>query len=927
MSAPLDRIVSALEARDCRPRKSGDGVTSRCPAHEDKRASLSASEGKDGRALVKCFTGCETADIVKALGLEMTDLFPPRDEKPKRNGSRGPAPWERPIRATFPYRDAEGNLLFEQVRFEDATDDAGKCAPRYRDASGRWSWKSLTKHLNGTPIPLYRLPELREAVAAGRPVFLPEGEKDVETLRSLGLDATTNYGGADGWKASLAEELVGADVLVLPDNDPPGEKHAEAVVRSLRGKAKTVRVLRLPGLPPKGDVSDWVAAGGTREDLEAMAADLLADPVMPEVDDAEDEGADGDTGRDPSCAAQLIAEARKALLFHDERGDGYAAFTDSSVRRVMKVRGSDFSGELSRRFARSHGYRKAANGEALAAARNVVEALARHEGEEHRLNTRFAMHEGAAWIDMADARWRAIRVHASGWEVVETPPLLFRRFPHMRPLPEPVRGGDLAQLFEPFAMGEAERALLTAYVVTATLAGIPRPVLIVHGPQGAGKSTLLKMYLATVDPTGIDDLDLGGEPREIAQLLDQHAVAFFDNVVKVGDAAARLLCKASTGGGFEKRKLYTDEESVILTFKRAVAVSAINVPTHAPDLLDRTLLIGLDRIAPERRQREADLWRDFEDARPAILGGLLDALSAAMRVYPTLDLPELPRMADFAAWGAAVSEALCLTVGDRTGADAFLAAYTENVGRQTEEVLESDPVARAVRDFAIERGTWTGTASELLAALKAKHEDEMKAKDGGWPRRADGLSRRLAVLHSTLADAGVSLRRNGRTRAARTLTLTAAAAETRDDASHASPRHETAPAAVRTGDASGDADSGRVTPGVTPGPRDASGDASVTGRVTLGVTPNPLETKAGDADDARDASLLPFTAADDFTYDGDGLPRAPWRPGTCPTVEDEEAPVPGAVVRCGRPLAPGAATCREHAGTFQPAVGTAEVRA
>jgi len=863
MSAASDRVVAALEARECRPRKSGEGYTARCPAHEDSRASLSVSEGKDGKALLKCFTGCEAAAIAAALGLEMADLFPEREAKAKRNGSRGPAPWERPIRATFPYRDAEGALLFEQVRFADATDDAGKCAPRHRDESGRWSWSSLTKHLNGTPIPLYRLPELREAVAAGRRVYLPEGEKDVETLLSLGLAATTNYGGADGWKAALADELAGVDVVVLPDNDPPGEKHAEAAVRSLRGKARNVRVLRLPGLPPKGDVSDWAEAGGTREDLEAMADALLADPVMPEIDNGEDEGADGDSGRDPSCAAQLIAEGRKALLFHDERGDGFAAFLDNKVRRVMKVRGSDFAGELARRFAQAHGYRKAANGEAIAAARNVLEALARHDGEEHRMNTRFARRDGAVWVDMADARWRAIRVTAEGWEIVETPPLLFRRYPHMGALPEPVRGGDLAALFEPFAMGEAERVLLTAYAVTVPLADIPRPVLIVHGPQGAGKSTLLKRELAVLDPTGIDDLDLGGEPRELAQLLDQHGISFFDNVVKVPDAAARLLCKASTGGGFEKRKLYTDEESVILTFKRAVLISAVNVPTHAPDLLDRCLLVGLDRIPPERRKREEEMGRAFEAARPAILGGLLDALSGAMRVYPDLVLPELPRMADFAAWGAAVAEALGLTatVNGRPlrGAEAFLAAYRENVGRQTEEVLESDPVARAVRDFVTERGSWSGTASELLEALKGKNEEEMKAKDGGWPRRADGLSRRLEVLHSTLADAGVTLRRSreGKNR---------------------------------------------------------------TRKITL-------ERASEKRADAADANPLLLTPPADFTFDPDGVPRLPWRPGTCPVVEDEEAPEPGALVRCGRPLAPGSSRCREHAsGAFRPAVAVAEAR-
>ena len=510
--------------------------------------------------------------------------------------------------------------------------------------------------------------------------------------------------------------------------------------------------------------------------LDAASSWLHLSAEAPHRGAAGDGGEEGDTDdekpREPSCAAQLIEIGRAAELSHDERGDGYATFAEGAVRRSMKVRSSDFGSELCRRYAEAHGFKKAANGEAVASARNVIEALARHKGVEHRLSTRFARHEGAVWIDMADAKWRAIRVTPGRWEIVETPPLLFRRYPHMRPLPEPVRGGSLAQLFAPFALGEAEKILLTAYVVTIPLGDIPRPLLLPHGPQGSGKTTLLKRILATIDPTGIDDLDLGGEPRELAQLLDQHAVAFFDNVVRIGEASARLLCKAATGGGFEKRRLFTDEESIILTFKRAVMISAINVPTNAPDLLDRSLLLPLDRIPPEKRCLESDLNRDFDAQRPTILGALLDALAGAMAVYPTLKHRELPRMADFAAWGAAVAEALGLRLEKAEfpdgfqgshetalrGAEAFLHAYRENVGRQTDEVLEADPVARAVRDLVQDRD-WDGTASDLFTAMKKKYPDEMGQKDSGWPKRSNDLSRRLGILTSTLADVGIIVRK------------------------------------------------------------------------------------------------------------------------------------------------------------------------
>jgi hypothetical protein len=621
-----------------------------------------------------------------------------------------------------------------------------------------------------------------------------------------------------------------------------GNRHESA-----KGTAAHARKLGLPDDAVRAIVLEFAKPAGLPEleiaeilrwTLSNVAPDPTEKAPCEEVDEADEED---ENERKPSCAAELIEIGRNALLFHDERGDGYAAFTSGSVRRLMKIRGAAFTSELCRLFSERHKFKRAANGEAVAAARHVLEALATFKGEEHRLYTRFARHEGAIYIDMADAAWRAIRITPGRWEIVDTPPLLFRRFPHMRPLPEPVRGGDLSQLFEPFALGDAEKILLTSYVVTIPLGDIPRPLLLPHGPQGSGKTTLLKRIGATIDPTGIDDLDLGGEPRELAQLLDQHAVAFFDNVVKIGDTATRLLCKAATGGGFEKRRLFTDEESVILTFKRVVMISAINVPTTAPDLLDRCLLLPLDRISPEKRLREADLTGEFEAQLPAILGGLLDALAGAMAIYPTLRPKDLPRMADFATWGAAVTEALGLTLkvekGETLrGAKAFLHAYNENVSRQTEEVLEADPVARAVRDFAHEEKTWRGTASELFADLKAKHEDEMKGKDSGWPQRSDGLARRLRVLASTLAEEGVAVRwtREGKSRT-RIISLTVKTADGASAPSAASAEAQLSPPGA---DSSGLPRGDGVLQGVRPDPA----ARAVGGRADATDTSSPLST-------------------------------------------------------------------------------------
>lgn len=261
--SPLGLVHRALLVQGLAPRQTGDRISARCPTHEDRRPSLSVAEGDDGRALLRCHAGCSFETVMAGLGLEMADAFAPGPPStPGRRGKCLPFPADRPIRVRYPYHDEHGKLLFEVVRFADDVAGAEKCRPYLPGTSNPWG------RLNGIRRPLYRFPELLSAIKAGRTIFLPEGEGDVESLRRIGLDATTNPGGANGWKQEYAEFFHGADVVKLSDNDPAGSQHTETVVRSLLSVARRVRVVEFPELPKKGDVSDWLTAGHTREDLE-----------------------------------------------------------------------------------------------------------------------------------------------------------------------------------------------------------------------------------------------------------------------------------------------------------------------------------------------------------------------------------------------------------------------------------------------------------------------------------------------------------------------------------------------------------------------------------------------------------------------------------------------------------------------------------
>ena len=188
-----------------------------------------------------------------------------RDHPPQRK-------WK--IAEAYDYRDAEGNLLFQVVRF-----DPKDFRQRRPDGRGEYTWS-----LDGIERVLYRLPELLAAYPS-ETVFVPEGEKDTIRLTDLGLAATTNPEGAGKWRDEYTATLKGRHVTILPDNDEEGNKHAEKVARSLYDVAASVKVVALPGLPEKGDVSDWLDAGNTVQQLLGIVDETPEwDPHSPAAD-------------------------------------------------------------------------------------------------------------------------------------------------------------------------------------------------------------------------------------------------------------------------------------------------------------------------------------------------------------------------------------------------------------------------------------------------------------------------------------------------------------------------------------------------------------------------------------------------------------------------------------------------------------------
>jgi len=264
-------MITAEEiATELDGKRSGNGWKSRCPAHDDSNPSLSISEGDDKRPLVYCHGGCPQDTVIDALRrMGLWDNTSVRkvanggtilDFNPRQPFAKREFDWHKPTKI-YEYLDAKGGYLYSVLR-NDFINNGGERDKDFRQGirQGDGSW---IKSLGTTPRVLYRLPELLQY--PGATVFPCEGEKDADRVASLGLCATTVASG--NWRGVDVSSLAGCDCIIPEDNDEAGRKKALATAKALSGTAKSIRILRLPGLPEKGDVSDWLDAGHCADQL------------------------------------------------------------------------------------------------------------------------------------------------------------------------------------------------------------------------------------------------------------------------------------------------------------------------------------------------------------------------------------------------------------------------------------------------------------------------------------------------------------------------------------------------------------------------------------------------------------------------------------------------------------------------------------
>jgi hypothetical protein len=456
-------------------------------------------------------------------------------------------------------------------------------------------------------------------------------------------------------------------------------------------------------------------------------------------------GGDGD-GSQATELADLAAS--RCELWHDGDGNGFASLERDGHREHWRVDSTGFRDWLSWLAHSEMG--TAPSAETVKSACNALAGQAKFDGDEHEPRRRVGKDSSGYWLDVGDDQWRAILITATGWRIMNDPPVRFIRTKATRALPEPVSGGSVDVLWNLVNVPKQERLLVLTWILECFRPDTPYALLELTGEQGAAKSTAQRTFRRFVDP---NQVELRGKPKTVEDIYvsasNSHLLSY-ENLSGLSNDQSDALCTCCTGGGYAARQLYTNGEESTLTAHCPVALNGISPVVLRPDLLDRAVSITLPEITVRRTDDE--ISTATEAAAPGIMGALLTLFSEALAILPSVNIPpeQRPRMADFATLGEAIARVQGYTEGH------FLALYTDHRRTAIGRTIDASPVAAAMVAYVDRGNRYVGTVKGLLEILTEHKPDH--ERDEYWPRSPKGLADAMRRYAPALRQMGIIAR-------------------------------------------------------------------------------------------------------------------------------------------------------------------------
>ncbi len=464
------------------------------------------------------------------------------------------------------------------------------------------------------------------------------------------------------------------------------------------------------------------------------------------------EPSDADEKERISQASLLVKFVQeRAELFHDENKDVYAR--DADTGEVRRIDGRQFRDWLQAAFFEST--EKSARDQSVREAISTLSGIGRFKGECLPVCVRVGLHEGAYFLDLAEpGQSRAVKIEPGQWQIVDNPPIMFTRPESMRPLPVPVRGGDLSKLWELVNIPADARLLVMAWLADCLRPETPFPVLELIGEQGSAKSTTQTVLRRMIDPNACD---LRAAPKSAEDVFVGAGVNWlvsYENVSHLPAPMQDALCVLATGGGFAKRKLYSDADESVIQVKRPILINGISAAITAQDLIDRSVSIETPIIAT--RTETTAIWADFDRHHARLIGAFLDVFATALQRLPSAKLPtaERPRLIEFALLGIAIAEAT-----GKTGAD-FMQQFSASRAESIARTIDASPVATALIDWFSDRRE---QSAEMPVKQLFSELDEFKpSQTDAWPRSAKGFADAMRRAAPALRSMGIECRSLGK---------------------------------------------------------------------------------------------------------------------------------------------------------------------
>ncbi|MBI5083308.1 MAG: hypothetical protein HZB13_01765 [Acidobacteria bacterium] len=439
-------------------------------------------------------------------------------------------------------------------------------------------------------------------------------------------------------------------------------------------------------------------------------------------------------------------------FFRCPNGDYWALVDVAGRFSALRVGSNEFEDLVHDLYYAS--FQDAPSPAAFRCALGVIRAKTRASAKVCDVALRIGRDDGALYYDTRDERGRIIKVTSGGWGVIANPPCAFWQPPGMLGVDSPhtENGHDPDLVDAAFGvmfpgLSEKQRMLLVMWCVHSLIVGAPCPLLHLIGPPRSGIALLARIIKRAIDPCAGESLLKPKEAKDLILATRSMRIVLLGDFSSLPQALADAVYGILTGASIRPRKLYTDDDVTITSVQRAVILTSHDDIVRARGL--REFRIRIDAIENLLAGPEMEVWRDFENYRRTILGGLFSAVSYGIGHLDSIRDSGLCYVNEFGLWTAAAAPAF------GWDSEQWLRVYRENMGEQMVDALDASVIGRPLVEMVRARGRLSVTASQLLEMLRTLVRDRSLL-----PADHKALGTQLNKIASALRNAGIVFRRD-----------------------------------------------------------------------------------------------------------------------------------------------------------------------